>query len=339
MFNFQLNSAKVTLVSIWLLLLVVGCQPTVSENIKTVVATETISNEQTAALPSATTITPTYPISQSVTLTWTPIPSPTNSPTPEPKPTLLPTETAVPTPWPTLSPDEAAEKVLSLLADNQNPDCLLPCWWGAMPGQTQWWDIQPYLQSFSLQIYPYPQDSLYVMAFPVPSSVSYLEELHIGYILNTSDIITSIDIPSLNIEGYDAKTMVTLYGVPDEVWLTTLDEPREGVLPFQLIIVYQQQGISFHYYVDATRTGETVTACFEPGMVELERPDLFPAGPRIYLWEPGQTETIQEISPVPLERYFRLETKTDLTPETFYEKFTDPNARPCIDTLAALWKY
>lgn len=87
-----------------------------------------------------------------------------------------------------------------------------------------------------------------------------------------------------------------------------------------------------------TSTDETVTACFEPGVVELERPDLFPAGPRIYLWESGQIKTIQEISPVPLERYFRLETKTDLTPETFYEKFTDPNEQPCLDTPANLWR-
>lgn len=337
MFVIQLNSSKMIMCYIWVLLLVIGCQPTVNEDNKIVVATGTISKEQTVTLPSATTTIPTRPISQLVTMTWTPISSPTSSATPESTPTPLPTEPVTPMPWSTLPPDEAVDKVLSLLADNQNPDCLLPCWWEATPGQTRWWDIQGYLQSFSLQVYPYPQDFLYVIAFPVPRSVSYLEELHIGYVLNTTDIITAIDIPSLNIEGYDAKTMVTLYGVPDEVWLTTLDEPREGVLPFQLIIVYQQQGISFRYYVDAIRTGETVTACFEPG-IELERPDLFPASPRIYLWEPGQTKTIQEISPIPLERYFRLEAKTELTPQTLYEKFTNPDDLPCIDTPAALWR-
>jgi hypothetical protein len=227
---------------------------------------------------------------------------------------------------------------MSLLADNQNPDCLFPCWWGVTPGQTRWSDMLSYLQSFSLQTYEYPQDSLYVITYAIPSSISYLEELHIGYTYNESDIVTSIDIPSINIEGYDAKTMVTLYGIPNEVWLTTIAEPREGVLPFQLIIVYQQQGISFRYYMNATKSGDTITACFEAGVIEEERPDLFPIGPRIFVWEPGQTKTIQEISPIPLERYFSLESKTDLTPQTLYEKFTNPDELPCIDTPADLWK-
>ncbi|GIK58906.1 MAG: hypothetical protein BroJett015_45690 [Chloroflexota bacterium] len=132
--------------------------------------------------------------------------------------------------------------------------------------------------------------------------------------------------------------MMTLYGVPDEVWLKTFSEMLPGeVLPFQLIIVYQEQGISFRYYVDASGTDETVTACFESGVVEIERPDLFPAGPRIYLWEPGQYKTIDVIANIPGERYFPLEEKTDLTPQALYEKFTDPNKQPCIDTPADLW--
>ena len=301
----------------------------------------TSSAVPTEALKVAATVRPTLTaIPSALVATSTadpPTALPTSSPTARPTPTLLPTETATATPWPTLPPDEAADKVLALLADNQNPDCLLPCWWGATPGRTRWSDVFPYLQSFSLQAYAYPQDSLYVIAYPLPSDISGLEEFHIGYTYNASNTITSIDVPSINIEGYDAKTMITLYGVPDEVWLTTLDAPREGVLPFQLIIVYQQQGISFRYYVDATGTGETVTACFEPG-IELERPDLFPAGPRIYVWEPGQHKDIEEISPIPREIYYPLAEKTDLTPQTLYEKFTSPDEPPCIDTPADLWR-
>lgn len=324
---------------LWLFLLTVGCQSTANEDNQAVISTQVISSEPATALPTYTSVIISSPIPPSITPTWTLTPSPANSPTSELISTPLPVETTVPTPWPTLSPDEATNRVLNLLAGNQNPDCLLPCWWGVVPGQTRWSDILPYLQSFSLQTYPYPQDSLHIIAYSIPSSVSYLEELHIGYTYNESDIVTSIDIPSINIGGYDAQTMMTLYGIPDQVWLTTIAEPREGVLPFQLIIVYQQQGISFRYYVDATKSGDTITACFEPGVVEEERPDLFPAGPRIYVWEPGQTKTIQEISPIPLERYFPLETKTDLTPQTLYEKFINPEELPCIDTPADLWKH
>lgn len=337
----QLDFIKVILLGLWLLLLAVGCQSATSEDNKIVVVTQVTSSEPTTALPTATTITLHSLVPPSNTPTRTYAPSPAHSPTPALTLTPFPTETTAPTPWPTLPPDEAANRVLTLLAENQNPNCLLPCWWGATPGQTHWQDIEPFLNSLAIAIYYSASDISFgaEVILPLPESVSVINssDYHGFYGWSESGIIHGIQVAPMNISGYDAKTMITLYGVPDEVWLTTIDEPREGVLPFQLIIVYQQQGISFRYYVDATRIGDTVTACFEPG-IELERPDLFPASPRIYLWEPGQTKTIQEISPIPLERYFRLEAKTDLTPETLYEKFTNPDDLPCIDTPAALWR-
>lgn len=341
MFKIQVNLTKVILIGICLFLLVVGCQPAANEDNETVSATGTISIEQVVASPTATPSMLTRQISQIATSTVTPIPALTRSLTPQSTLTPLPTQTMTSTPWPTLLPDDAANKVSTLLAENQNPNCLLPCWWGATPGQTHWQDIEPFLNSLAKEIHFSASEISFgaEVILPLPESVSVINsnDYHAFYGWSESGVIHGIQIAPINISGYDAQTMVTLYGVPDEVWLTTLDEPREGVLPFQLIIVYQQQGISFLYYVDAMRSGETVTACFPPG-IELERPDLFPAGPEIYVWEPGQTKTIQEISPVPWERYFRLEAKTDLTPETLYEKFTNPNEQPCIDTLADLWR-
>ncbi len=245
--------------------------------------------------------------------------------------------TVTPTPWPTLLPDEAIKKVVALLADNQNPDCLLPCWWGAVPGQTYWYDYAPFLKSFALEIDDSPEKVAFAM-LPAPKNIDYLGELHIAYRISPSKIITAIRIASINVQGYDPRTMMALYGVPDEVWLKTFGWVLPGnVLPFQLIIVYQEQGISFRYYVDASSDGETVTVCFESGVVEMERPDLFPVRPRFYLWEPGQSKTIDEIANISEGIYYPLEEKTDLTPQTLYEKFTNPNESPCIDTPSALW--
>jgi hypothetical protein len=298
-------------------------QPTTNSPTVLVAATATTAGLDTA-LPISTSAKPT---------TTTVVLTPSASQTP------LPEETLTPTPWPTLPPDEAANRVLSLLHDNHNPDCLLPCWWGAVPGQIYWYNISSYLESFALKIDFFPEESVFVAMFPVTESINYRGKLNIGYKLNTSEIVSNISIASINIEGYDPRTMMTIYGIPDEVWLKTFSEILPGeVLPFQLIIVYQKQGISFHYYVNATTDGETVTTCFEPGVVETERPDLFPAGPRIYLWEPGLHKTINEIADIPEEIYYPLEEKTDMTLQTFYERFTDPNERPCIDTPADLWE-
>lgn len=82
-----------------------------------------------------------------------------------------------------------------------------------------------------------------------------------------------------------------------------------------------------------------VTACFEQGYIEEKRPDIFPASPRIYSWEAGITKTIKEIAFIPEEHYFPLESKTELTPQTLFDKFMNPDEQPCIDTPSDLWEF
>lgn len=333
-FNNRLNLMKFALSGICILLLVVACQISTSRNNDRVPPTKITFAEQEETSPNLSPVPPTGPIYE--TATTTPIPSPTRSITLQSITTPLLMATVMPTTLPTLSPDEAMGKVNSLLEDTHNSHCLLPCWWGATPGQTYWQDLSAYLTTFALAVDFFPEQSLYVAMFPVSESINYRGKLNIAYTIDASEIVTAISIAAVNVEGYDPQIMMTLYGVPDEVWLKSSDEPREGILPFHLIVVYQQKGISLRYYVDATRTGDMITACFEPG-TELERPDLFPAGPRIYVWAPGQHKEIEEISPIPGEIYFPLEVKTDLTLQTLYERFTNPDEQPCIDTPVDAW--
>jgi hypothetical protein len=325
---------QLTGLGLMIMLLLVSCRPETepavqNQPIARSTNTATTQAAQLSITRAAVTLEPSSKPTPSATIAVE---------TPSPSPTSLPTETATPTPWPTLPPDEAVNQVLTLLQDNQNPDCLLPCWWGAVPGQTYWPDIRPYLSSYALTI----DDSAETVAFAlfsVPESVNYAETLNLAYRYDTSKIVTGIRVSSVNIAGYDPRTMMSLYGIPDEVWLWTYDEVdlRENILPFYLIIVYQEKGVSFFYYVDASISDGIVTRCFEPGVVETERPDLFPAGPQIYLWEPGQHKRINEITNVSERMFLPLEETADLTPQTFYEKFTDLNQSPCIDTPANLW--
>jgi hypothetical protein len=53
---------------------------------------------------------------------------------PTPTYTPAPTQTATPTPLSTLAPEEAEEFIRNLLQDPR--DCLAPCFWGIIPGQT-----------------------------------------------------------------------------------------------------------------------------------------------------------------------------------------------------------
>lgn len=335
----QLNLIHIVLSGAFVfLLLLIGCQTTIGQDTNDVLTSVLTTDEQEAAPLATMTIASTRPISQTASPVWTPVPSSTSSPIPQPTPTPSPTEMVTSTPWPTLSPDEAADKVLSLLADNQNPDCLLPCWWGATPGQTRWQDIEPFLRSFATQINETSIGASAKLPLPETVAVPYFD-YYVSYSWDELGIIRGLTVTPMNISGYDPATMMALYGIPDEVWLYTFSELLPGdVLPFRLLIVYQEKGISFRYYVNATGTYETITACFEPGAIETERPDIFPAGPIIRAWVPGEYKTVGEIVRIPGETYFPLEEKTDLTPATLHEKFTSLNESPCIDTPAELWR-
>ena len=341
MFQFQSNLLKNIFFIICSGLLLVGCQPLARDSIEPIIITRTATNNQEASSlsePMGTTYLPAKSTTIMSTPTLTMISTETSPPISTPTPLFIP----IVTPLPTVPPNEVADKVLSLLSDNHNPDCLLPCWWGATPGQTYWQDIESFLSSFAVIFDTSTSTSNgaeIIISLPESSSLSN-NTYSIFYGWNESGIIQGISTQSLNISGYDPTTLMGLYGIPDEVWLRTYDGLLPGdVLPFQLIVVYQQQGISFHYYVNASIDGEIVTACFEPGVVEEERPDLFPAGPRISLWEPGTYKTIGEIANIPRGIYLPLEDTTDLTPQTFYEKFTNPEKQPCIDTPAHFWGF
>lgn len=320
----------VVLLGLGFLVISVGCQST-TDNTNTTASTDIIapttqsaSQTETVAPSLAPSISSTPVIRETATIT-----------TPE-----TTSETITATSWPTLPREAAEDRLMTLLTDNQNPNCLLPCWWGATPGKTKWQDVEPFLASFT-EIDISSSETAFgaTLTLPLPESVAVpgAGDYYAFYGWDESGLIRGIAIDAINISGYDPGTMVALYGIPDEVWLTTIDEPREGVLPVQLIIVYQQKGISLRYSVNANRVDDTITACFNPG-VERQRPGLFPSGPEIYLWEPGQTKTIEEISPIPLEEYFPLASKTDLTPKTLYERFIDPSEPPCIDTPVGLWR-
>lgn len=258
------------------------------------------------------------------------------------EPTAIPltnTSTAIPTPTkaiPTLSPEEDTNQLLVLLADNKNPSCLLPCWWGVVPGQTKWGDVKPFLNSFALHIRENDKGALIDLPLPEPYAVpDYIH--YVSFNWNEEGVIQGLAVDSMNIMGYDPQTIFSLYGVPDEVWLNSLSSPREGILPFRFMIIYRKKGFSFHYQVNATIKDDLITACFVPNSIEQIRPELFPSGPRIYVWPPDGSKTIEQISGIPKDKYYQLELRTSLTVQTLYDKFMNLEEVPCLDTPAKLW--
>lgn len=335
------NSAKILTIFIGFSLMLVACQPSNIEGSNSITPTQIIDTISITVSPvtpintvegytvqSSPQFTPSATSSSTLTPTETPVSIATD--------TLLLTNTPI-SPLPTLSPEEASEKVMTLFSDNQNPECLLPCLWGVIPGETYWQDIEPFLKTFALKI-----DKTSVAAavkLPISQTAGVPG---FGYYVSfkwvQNGVIDEIFLDSINVAGYDAKTMINIYGIPDEVWVRTLDAPYLGTLPFELLIVYQSHGFSLHYSIDATLKDDIVTACFEPGFIEIKNPDLFPASPQIFIWASGEFKSIDEIVQEPGAIYFPLEEKTDLTPETLYEKFANSGELSCIETPSEQWR-
>ena len=114
------------------------------------------------------TLTPTKPL-----LTLTRISTPTLTPLLTNTPTSKPTPTRFP-------PEQAELMVLDLLENNGG--CLLPCWWGIVPGQTTWEEAHDLLMPITFDyIYiespggftksPKSKSFIASFQFPVPSNL------------------------------------------------------------------------------------------------------------------------------------------------------------------------
>jgi hypothetical protein len=90
----------------------------------------------TGAPPESNTRQPRPTLTR--TPTNTPLPVPTLKP---PTPTVAPSPTLAPT----LTADQEQALVLDLLQNNGG--CKLPCWWGFMPGKTDWQTAQNFFAS------------------------------------------------------------------------------------------------------------------------------------------------------------------------------------------------
>ncbi len=91
-------------------------------------------------------------------------------------PIISPTATAIPimtwTPLPTLTSKEAQERVHELLLNNAG--CEFPCWWGIIPGKTNWPEAYHFLASF-VDVTPFVAENnttgepTYLIRYPLPN--------------------------------------------------------------------------------------------------------------------------------------------------------------------------
>jgi hypothetical protein len=316
---------------IWIFLLCVACLPTSSappkdegiQQISTVAETRRIT-----AMPSlSANITPTNLISETL-------------PTPTGTPSLLPTSTVETGQIPTPPGIGAKEQVLWLYETNNG--CQLPCWWGIVPGETDWQTARAFLSQFDRDIYRSPDTSdssaSYGVTIPLSLDVFIEEKTELSLFVQDSvveaiDTHVSIgDTPPGYLDLYTLPNLLTTYGPPTEIWLSTYSKPFENnELPFRLLLFYPQQGIMALFSDNGVKNGQYVSGC----------PQRDPAS-YLTLWFPELAWTFEEVkngASVYNVDYLRLEDTTDWDIATFYETFKNPDNTTCIETEAELWRY
>lgn len=285
-----------------------------------------------AMTPTPTLFSAVVEILPSPTQTITFKPSPSS--TPNPTSTLIPTGTPIPTmtltPLPTISPDQVEEYIQNLYQTNS--ECLLPCWWGAVPGQTHWQEVQPFLESFAeISTRGGGEPKLYSVQIYIPEKENPSKTYGGGYTVRNK-IIESIQtgINTDELHYYVLPKILETYGQPDEIWISTYAQSREGVLPFSLTVVYADGIVITYRIYDAMTQLDQVEGCFNQSdillwLVSPERNITF-------------SEARQKTSQIDnSQQHLTLQEATGLDIETFYESFKDSNSNQCLQTPASIW--
>jgi hypothetical protein len=244
--------------------------------------------------------------------------------------TLTPTTIVIPTlvvptltPLSTFSAEGLDAAIAELLANPMN--CDVPCWWGAIPGETRIEEIKHAISPYNFDIYEAEENG---EVFYLLLGIGYIEEqndFEIRIVYNfTNSILTGVTAYSPSISEF-----LTKYGQPDEIRLSVNNDPRLTNPTVWLQIVYLQKGMAVGYITDMFFQNDKVAGCF----AEIERG-------RLRLLAPDLVTYYKDFTPIfeVDRRYLPLEEATELTMEDFMQRFTDPTQPQCIETLAELWE-
>jgi hypothetical protein len=280
--------------------------------------------------------TPLIEITESWVAQTAEVTIPLVTPTPFSTSTLTPTSILIWTPVFTLSPQKAHAFVRNLLENNGG--CELPCWWGMVPGKTDWNTAKQHLETFVKSIEPNGEGQIIKDDLPIHWAdflVRYEIDDGIEDSFNVS--VENGIIEEFLVGVFRLDRLLSSNGPPDEVYISAHRVTSEGgPPPFYFLVYYGQKGFWAQYDLNGEVAGNIIKGCpqsIDPARIWLGSPknkwkkeDLwdYVFGPPIASWAP---------------RYpiLTLKEATGMDLDTFTNTFKDPNNPKCIETSAKLW--
>lgn len=283
---------------------------------------------------------------QSATTRSSPLPHPATAMT-QPSLTPPPLTIAIPT----LHPEDAEDALLGLL--QRNADCLFPCWFGIMPGETNAQLAKPLLEKLSAislrtafhenlggahwRIY---KDELLIDTI-VSFTYSTLPEGNVEYVRATIDVKKQLEeggfetvwenpLNERYLQSYSLSQVLLTYGQPKNILVFA----NKGWMYFNLILDYSDQGFVIWYSAPLESSGDKYLGCMSKAFTQL-----YLWAPKFsYTWAEGVMGTGDESEIDGLNRDFRLlEEVTSITPKEFYSTFANTDHVGCIETSKELW--
>jgi len=134
--------------------------------------------------------------------------------------------------------------VASLLESNGG--CKLPCWWGAIPGQTSWDEVEQFLNMFITRVeqgqagtsleddgdHFYTNYSAEYIVLGQASKGRILYDVRDGVIVGIS-----VDPPG-NEFSYQLHQLLSSYGQPQAVYILTYPNVPFEILPFRILLIF-----------------------------------------------------------------------------------------------------
>jgi hypothetical protein len=317
-----------------ILLLLVGCdyvpRETVQPEFTLTPAELTAAQKTNTHIPSQTS--PPTMVNSPSTPTSTQ-PRPTSTPS-RPIPTVA-TPSRTPTLPPTLTAVEREAYVKELLRTNAG--CDLPCWWGIMPGKSQWAETARFLEIIGVKTIgrsePFGRIKHetggfdFVSSF-VQNSISFSEVSGlVDYILVDGTGYHDVTAFQEAWQTYAPLEIIQKYGKPSRVWLESsysYDTPFSG---YALWLFYDQSGFLIMYAGSIGPKKPIYHICprFEGDYIKEVN---------LYLQSAESEKPLEELtyyySYPGREDYFQPIEKAGITIDEFYNAFLQEE-QPCFD--------
>ena len=292
-----------------------------------------------------TTIIPTNTPENTATQTFTA--TTTQSPTATQTPTAPPTFT----PLPTLNPEEEQATVLTLLESNGG--CALPCWWGITPGTTTKSDAEHIIRELNLDFIEYIPgkmgtgwsgiekefllhflDGILEELIDIKIQNDYVKFIRINSAFLSNTVTSS---PTFNnaLAAFTPEKIIPALGIPSRVLIDPAFGPGEGTttyIQYTLYVLYDQKGVRLQYtIIDDLNNKFKICPTFGNGGNTEDSFGILLASPNDNVpIETYDESDIQENRAIPIEK------AAGITPEEFYNLFTQTEKPICFNVLSSV---